>query len=311
MEDQTTSAAFTYDLFISYSNDPDYQLSRKIEAFLESFHKLKTPDDVKLKTLAICRDGSDFSLHAVKKQAALKSNSEDYVEDVLVEYLRQSQYLLVLCSKKAALSKYVQVEIEWFLKNKGPDSIILGLTEGNNVKEEEHELFSASIIQYKLHQKIFYDLRGFKKEAKQWLKVRDAQEELTNIAAFLNNETSGRILPLWRRDERKKLKRQRYLGVAASIIFLGLAIVAFFQRQVAVKNEHIALENLKSFKKEQFQRNLRNGMVYYSAKEYSFAVKEFKAADSIINQYPDDPLIKSQATTIRELIKECSQQKNE
>ncbi|MEO5999699.1 MAG: TIR domain-containing protein [Chitinophagaceae bacterium] len=308
MEEQLVTSETTFDLFISYSNDPDYQLSRKIEAFLESFHKLKTPKDVILKVLLACRDGSDFSLHSIKKQAAETARSDDFVEDVLVQYLQRSEYLLVLCSRKAALSKYVQLEIDWFIKNKGIDHVLLAVTEGNNLKEEEKEIFSENILQHKLHTKIFYDLRGFKKEAKGWQKVRDHEEELTNVAAFLNKETSGKILPLWRREERKKLKKQRYIGIAAALVFLTLAIVAFFQRQTAVRNEKIALDNLKSFKKEQFQRNMRNGKAYFDAREFLFARKEFMNADSIIQQYPDDSSLVSQRGTLKRFLQQSNNQ---
>ena len=37
---------FKYDLFVSYSTDPDYKLVHKLESFLESFHQLKTPKEL-------------------------------------------------------------------------------------------------------------------------------------------------------------------------------------------------------------------------------------------------------------------------
>jgi hypothetical protein len=305
MKQDEPSSQFVYDVFISYSTDPDYQLSRKIDRFLESFHKIKTDNDVKLKPLSVCRDGSDFNLHSLKKQASKSSQSDDSLKNVLVHYLQQSEYLLVLCSGNTALSEYVRFEIDWFIQNKGVDFILLAVTEGSNIKEEEAKIFSEKIIQQKLQTKIFYDLRGFKKESKKWKKVRDHEEELTNVAAFLNHETSGRILPLWRKEERKKLKKQRYIGVVAALIFLGFAIIAFFLRENAIRNEKVAVENLRKYKKEQFQRNMRNGLVYFNAKEYLFARKEFLAAESVITQYPDDSLLAGQKDTVSILLQKC------
>jgi WD40 repeat protein len=229
-----TPVKFEYDLFISYSTDPDYQLSRRIESFLESFHKIKFPEGVKLKSLAVCRDGSDFSLHAIKKKA-MQHHEKDYVNLVLEHYLQKSQYLLVLCSRNAALSSYVRFEIAWFLKNKGADYILLAVSEGNNFKEEKLEIFPADILKHNLQTKPFYDLRGFRKESKTWNTVRNHREELINLAAFLNDQTSGKILPLWRTEEVKKLKRQRLLIGAAALVLLIVALLAIFQRSDAIR----------------------------------------------------------------------------
>ena len=298
-----TSHVFTYDLFISYSNDPDYNLSRKIEAFLESFHKLRTPVEIKLNPLSVCRDGSDFSLHSIKKQSPDTPEGLDFVKSNLIGYLRQSRYLLLLCSKNSTISDYVQFEINWFLENNGVDSILLAVTEGDNIQAELASLFSPIILQNKIHTKPFYDFRGFKKTSKNWKKVRNHDEELTNLAAHLNNETSGRILPVWRREEQKKIKRQRYIGVMAAIVFLVLSVVAVFKWQEAVSNKNQALESLNKLGKEQFRRNMRNGVIFLEAEEFTFALKEFLAADSIISKYPTDNYLLSQKDTISHLIK--------
>ncbi len=228
---------FIYDVFISYSTDPDYKLARKVEEFLESFHKLRTSEDIKLKPLSVCRDGADFSLHSIRKRASGHPDGDGFVQDVLMEYLAKARYLLVLCSKNATLSNFVQFEIEWFVQNRGPDFILLAVTEGDRIRDEKKIIFSEIIIQNSLQTKIYYDLRGFRKESKQWEKVRDFEEELTNFAAFLNNETSGRILPLWQKAERKRLQKQRYISGIASLIFLLLAVAAFFQRREAVRQK--------------------------------------------------------------------------
>jgi len=235
MEDGTPVAEKEYDLFISYSTDPDYALSRKVEAFLESFHKLKTPENLKLKPLAVCRDGSDFSLHTIKKRGAEKFEGEDYVKEILEAYLSKSKYLLVLCSKNAALSEYVQFEIDWFMRNMGVDFILLAVTEGDDIKLEQTKIFPEIVIQYKLQTKPFYDLRGFKNESKAWKKVRDYEEELTNIAAFLNNESGGRLLPLWKKEEIRKGKRIKY--IASSTVAAFLLIIFLFGYSIYSRNK--------------------------------------------------------------------------
>ena len=155
-----------YDIFISYSMDPDYPLSRRIENFLESFHKLDVPNDIKLKPLVVCRDSSDFSLHKVRKDASDKQQADDYVQQVLVEYLQRSEYLLVLCSPNAVQSRYVNFELNWFIQNKGIDKVLVAVTHGADLSGDMQQFFPGAIIENNLHSRIYYDFRGFKKESK-------------------------------------------------------------------------------------------------------------------------------------------------
>jgi len=63
---------------------------------------------------------------------------------------------------------------------------------------------------------------------------------------------------------------------------------------------------LKDFKLEQFQRNMRNGLVYFNATEDSFARVEFLQAKSIISEYPEDSLLKSQKFILDDLLEKCN-----
>lgn len=306
-----------YDLFVSYSMAPDYELSRRIENFLEGFHKLKISSDIKLKPLQVCRDGSSFSLHKIEKESADKNQSGDYVQQVLVEYLQRSKYLLVLCSYNAAKSRYVNFEISWFIQHKEIDKILIAVTEGEDLSVNSKHLFPVPAIEKELHERIYYDLRGYRKESKRWLKVRAFDEELTKLAAHLNDQAPDKILPAWRQEETKKLKRQRYIGGIAALVFLMLAVVAYFQRQQAIKNEekaiankNEALNNLKKYKVEQFGRNMRDGLIYFSANEDSFALREFLSADSIIAQYSDDTELIKQKDTLYCILERYDYQKN-
>lgn len=253
-----------YDLFISYSTKPDYALSRKVESFLESFHRLKTPEGIKLKPLSVCRDGSDFSLHSISKDKPESSQQNAQIQTVLADYLQQSRYLLVLCSRNSAISEYVRFEIEWFIQNKGLGAVLLGVTEGENVREQATEIFSPALIQHKLHSKIFYDFRGFKNESKHWQKVRDYEEELTNLAAHLNGQTSGKILPLWQREEAKKRKKRLFItGVAlAVLIIMGLLFgYSYFQRR-SESRDRIALHLWDQSQAAQTKKNNTSALLY-------------------------------------------------
>ncbi len=221
--------------FISYSTDPDYKLSQRVESFIETFHKLKTPPGITLKPVQVCRDGSDFSIQNAKRDA---TGSPDGVVERLIEtYLAQSEYLVVLCSTHTPRSRFVEFEINWFLKHRDWDHILLAVTEGDNPAANPVEVFPAAVIENGLHTKPFYDLRGFRtREAAHWTKVRDSEEECANLAAFLHDGgTSGRLLPIWQREAVRKARRQRLVFAGTTIVFAAVAGIALWQRTVAVK----------------------------------------------------------------------------
>ncbi|MEO5683966.1 MAG: TIR domain-containing protein [Chitinophagaceae bacterium] len=309
-----------YNLFISYSTDPDYNLSRRIEIFLEGFHRLKMPADIHLKQLQVCRDNSDFSLQKIRRAAPGENDQEDHVLEVLANYLQKSDYLLILCSRNAVNSRYIHYELNWFIKNKGVDKILVAVTEGADVTLEPALYFPAPLLENNLQTRIFYDLRASKKESAQWPKVRELNEELTKLAAHLNDESPGRILPAWHKEETSKLKRQRYISGIASLVFLLLGLLAVVQWQRAVrseeeaiankdeakKNEKQAIRNLQDYKREQFQRNMRNGLVYFNAQEYGFAKSEFIQAKEIVIEFPTDSLLQSQRKDIESMLQQCA-----
>jgi len=128
----------------------------------------------------------------------------------------------------------VDFEVGWFLKNKGWERVLLAVTEGADPAANPDEVFPRAAVAAGLHTKPYYDLRGLKgREAKRWSKVRDPEEALANLAAFLHEGTSGRLMPIWRREMVRKVRRQRLLFGGAAVMFASLAGVAFWQRNVA------------------------------------------------------------------------------
>ena len=206
-----------YDAFLSFSTNPDYKLSQKIESFLETFHQLKTPRGIQLNKLEICRDGSDFSLHNYSNS----NNKNEVIKRMIETYLTKSKYLVVLCSSKTPTSEYVKFETEWFLKNKGSENILLAISEGDDPIQNSKEIFPEIVIQNQLHLRPFYDFRGYKKkQVKHWQKIRDFEEELTNLAAHLHGDSSGQLMPLWHREKLRKLRNQHLVvSIVASFFY--------------------------------------------------------------------------------------------
>lgn len=192
------SGSYRFDAFISYASSGDYRLARDLEEFLERFHELPTPENTPLRRLQIWRDGSDASMHDI---AALD------IERMLETYLRDSHYLILLWSKDSRLSRWTQWELDWFLANREPSDILLALTDAIDPDNEASQLFVPAILDRGLHQRRWYDLRGFRSaELIGALKVRDYDEIRVQIASDLNGYSPGLIQPIWWRN---KLREQQ------------------------------------------------------------------------------------------------------
>jgi len=232
---QEQSGQFAYDAFLSYATDPDYQLARDVERFLESFHLLRTNGEVKLRALQICRDGSDFPLPSNTSRdghGAVDANLLDTIERELVK----SRYLLVICSKNALRSRFMEFEADWFLKNR-PGNILLSISEGHDPGADLASFVPERLIQAEIGQKIWYDFRGFReKEARHYKKLRSYDDERVQLAAHLNGATLGTVRPLFitAREHEQRGKRRTAYTVAPVFCFLaGLAAVFAWQRGIA------------------------------------------------------------------------------
>ena len=306
-----------YDLFLSYSTDPDYGLSRKVEGFLESFHEqIKTKGDFKLKELQVCRDGSDFKLNEIFKEARkTKVEVKEFTKKALAQYLGKSKNLLVLCSKNSRTSEYMDFEIKWFLENKPQGSIFLAITEGKEINSESIEFFNPQIIKHNIPYHLAYDFRGYnKKESTNWKKVKKFDDELINLAAELNDTTGGEISPIWHREqedklreEKDKLLRQRTTLFIVASIALVTAMVAFWQKDRADKAKEEAQNNLKNYEVAEFNRSIRNGEIYVNANEFDLAREQLQTADSIRKNplYEEVSDIINKKERLENLLKEC------
>lgn len=214
---------YKYDIFISYCTDPDYKLVQKLESFLETFHKLKTPSNLSLRCLQACVDGSDFTIPRIERDGEKTTG----IPKVIESHLAQSAELLVLCSAKAAQSPWVNDEIKWFLEHRGPRSIRLAITEGADPGSHPEEFFSQVVIDAGLHKNIWYDFRGFRgRVASSWSKVRDFDSERTRLAADLQNQPAGTIQPIWFREQQRTARRTRNIALAVMVVMVLLTVAA-------------------------------------------------------------------------------------
>ena len=237
--DPLAEPKYSYDAFLSYRSDTDYDRARKIEAFLESLHKTVARTSGKVRQLQICRDGSDFTLPRRQTQQATSlttdlANDTDPIWQIIQSQLSQSQFLIVLCSPGAVASSYVSKEIRWFIEYRGKEWIIPVVTEGTDPRNKPEECFPVDILKSKLHESlIWYDFRKMNRANKQ-PRVRDYEDEIVRLAADLlgwDAEKNGPLLAIWQRERSKRRRRQSFLMLIAAALFLAVGAYAFVSAQ--------------------------------------------------------------------------------
>ncbi|MGN0346411.1 MAG: toll/interleukin-1 receptor domain-containing protein, partial [Lachnospiraceae bacterium] len=133
------SETFKYDAFISYRHlDPDQFIAKQLHKELETF---RLPGNIARKR----KDGKTKISRVFRDQEELPLATN--LEDPIVEALKQSEWLIVICSPRLRESIWCQKEIETFIQFHGREHILTVLAEG-----EPHESFPEQLL-YREYQK--------------------------------------------------------------------------------------------------------------------------------------------------------------
>jgi WD40 repeat protein len=229
-----------YDAFVSYATTPDYAIARRLESFLESFHKLENPGLLDLRPLKICVDGSDFkTIPEVDSNGANPSTGG--ISELLVNYLSRSRRLIVLCSRAARHSRYLNFEITWFLEHRGADAILLVVTDGQDPSSDPSSVFPLPILEWRINERPWYDLRQYKgRESRKWAKVRSAEDSLVSLAANLSGYSAGEVQPIWFREQRRRRRRGIVTAGIVLTCLLVLTAVTIWQSRIALDQRRLA-----------------------------------------------------------------------
>jgi hypothetical protein len=223
--EEKSIADYEFDAFLSYSTDPDYRLVRRVEIFLESFHRrLGTANANRLgiKRLRICVDGSDFRPPPTEPSKDTRNPIQREIE----ARLAASRWLVVFCSRNSMRSTWVDAEIDWFVENRGRQYVKLLVTEGIDPSAEPAAFFSKRVVQERLHANPWIDLREAKASRSSALKVRNIEDGLVTLAASLQvpPHTAGDLLPPWKREQVRQSRRRMIVGVGGAAAALVAAV---------------------------------------------------------------------------------------
>ena len=214
---------FKYDAFISYRHSKlDKFVAENLHKSLENYElpkNIKEKLNINGKTIKrVFRD---------QEELPLSSN----LEDPIVDALKQSKYLIVICSPRLKDSLWCKKEIETFKKLRGRKNIFCVLIEGepsDSFPEEvlfDEEKDKNGKVKRKLVEPLAADVRGDnKKEVLKKIK----SEKLRLIAPMYNLDYDDL-------KQRHKLQRQRKILITSIIVAISCLLFALYTTIMLVK----------------------------------------------------------------------------
>ena len=259
-----------YHAFISYSQKDKHYVSviqKSIETLGLPFYKHWKPN------VEIYRD---------ERKTPLAGS----LSDAIKKGLEESEHLIVFASKNSADSRWVKEEIlYWHKLNHNKEGFITNfnfiliddIIEWDYNKQNFDSLRTNAFP--KLEIKLFKDapvwgnLQQYCTNSLVQKSNSNYQWEIAKVKGLLLVISPDKII-----DEVSK--GRRIFGMVVGLVILSLLILTGF----AFNERNKAIQNLKAFKKEEFDRNLKEGNTYLEAGLYCFAKKCFLKADSISNE---------------------------
>jgi len=99
---------YSYDAFATYATDPDRDLVRALEAFVEGFHRRPALPEGLRRELELCVDGRDF---AIPRRSRGRAADPEAVSGIVEAYLARSRALVVLCGPLSRTHPWIDREI--------------------------------------------------------------------------------------------------------------------------------------------------------------------------------------------------------
>jgi WD40 repeat protein len=226
-----------YDAFISYSNAADHQLAPSIQSALSKF----TKKWFQLNALSIYRDKTNLS-------------PTPHLWTTIREAIDRSEFLILMASKKAAKSEWVEKEVSHWLTISSVKKLIIVLTDGKIVWDAQTHQFeeATNALPPALHNNVFEEEPLYVDFTditnKEDLSIRNPVflDKIANIAAPIH-DTTVEMLTSLDVKEHKKVIRLRNLAITLLSVLLVLALlvswIAVNQRQIAEQEKVRAESN--------------------------------------------------------------------
>jgi tetratricopeptide (TPR) repeat protein len=238
----------TYDAFISYSHAKDKPIAAALQSVIQRLGKAW----YRRRVLRVFRDDTSLSASPQLWPSIEKALSE-------------SRFLVLLASPEAAASPWVAKEVLWWLDNRGADTLLIGLTNGELTWDHSIGDFHwcpttplPRVLVGRLSEPKWVNLRAFRDDAN--TKSLEFMSLAADFAATIRSMPKEDLLSQEVRQQRRALILA-WSTVVAFALLIGLvswlAFDATTQRKEAQNQTRIALEN-ENRAKEALGRAERN-----------------------------------------------------
>jgi WD40 repeat protein len=221
-----------YKAFISYSHAADATLASALQSGLQGFAR----PWYKLRAIRVFRDKTSLAVNAGLWPSIQKA-------------LEQSEYFIVLASPRAAASPWVRRELEYWLTNRPPETLLVVLTEGTVMWDAAAGGFDwknttalpSEIGKAFKDEPLYLDLRWARPEQHLSLRNPRFQDAIADVAATLHHRPKDDLVG---EDVRRHRNAMR-LAWAAVITLATLTVAASIAAFVAVQQRNLATERLR------------------------------------------------------------------
>jgi len=223
-----------YSAFISYSHAADEKLAPAIQRALQTFAK----PWYKLRALRVFRDKTSLSANPALWPA-------------IEQALDQSEWFLFVASPRAAQSRWVQRELEWWIQHRKSERMLILLTDGDLVWDETRNDFDwvrTSAVPDILKDQfagepLYVDLRWAKTVPNLSLRHLRFRAAMLDIAAPVHGRAKDELDGEDVRQHRKTKRWAWAAGIALAVlavVSIAAAFVAVQQRDRAEAGRQIA-----------------------------------------------------------------------
>jgi WD40 repeat protein len=223
-----------YNAFISYSHGADRGLAAALEHGLKRFAK----PWYQRQALRIFRDQTDLS-------------AAPQLWTLIKQALDDSEFLILLASPGAAKSPWVDRELAYWLESKGPQSLLIVLTDGTLTWDAGRGAFDplttdalpARLLDAFAEEPLYVDLRWAQDASSLSLHDPRFLNQIADLAAPLHGKPKAELASTEVREHKRTLRIAWSAGIALFVLAVaagGLALLAETQRQVANARQHEA-----------------------------------------------------------------------
>ena len=224
------TTSYRYKAFISY-NHRDVKFARRLHGKLEAYKfpkSMATPDI----------SSAERPLYPIfLDESELKAGST--LSDSIQDALRNTEYLIVICSENSVGSKWVRAELDFMRELNGDDRVIAVIADKKSDESHLTQLFDGS------SEHLAADFRPGKDQNLQFLKI---------VATL----TGAELDDLYQRESRRRAKRMTGIAAglsAVAVLMSGLAAQAYVAEKEAVRQRSQS-EEIVAFMINEFRDDL-------------------------------------------------------